>query len=210
MNDFLPTGYKVPEGVGNYMRFQDGENEMRILSTPIRGWEYWIDTADGKRKPVRKTEEEGIVFSEVPNPDEVKPFWAMVIWNYSAKRVQIMEITQKTIMHKLVMLSNSKMWGNPMGYDISIVKMGDGMETKYDVMPGNKGEVSAEIKDAYSKMKIDLNALYTGADPFAGNVSVPVSMVDKVLSKPVHPNDVPVDVKTAEVKTVVNPDDISF
>ena len=42
-SEFLPEGYEAPQGTGNYMKLQSGENKFRILSKPIIGWLDWKD-----------------------------------------------------------------------------------------------------------------------------------------------------------------------
>src|ERR1700731_3705061 len=41
MNPFLPENYERPVSSGNYMKFADGPNKLRIMSAPIFGHEYW-------------------------------------------------------------------------------------------------------------------------------------------------------------------------
>ena len=62
MSDFLPSDYKIPT-TSKYMKFKQGENRFRILTSPIIGWEYWVNTEKG-RKPVRKRSEERRVGKE--------------------------------------------------------------------------------------------------------------------------------------------------
>lgn len=40
---FLPIGYEAPKSSNFYMKLQDGENKIRILTQPILGWEDWIE-----------------------------------------------------------------------------------------------------------------------------------------------------------------------
>ena len=50
---FLPDGYEVPKSSGGgYMKFKQGANKFRILSSPVLGWEYWTESKEastGKR-----------------------------------------------------------------------------------------------------------------------------------------------------------------
>src|SRR5690606_20654859 len=88
--EFLPEGYEAPQGTGNYMKLQSGENKFRILSKPIIGWLDWKDN-----KPYRFRIKER---PEKPMGDKpVRHFWAFIVWNYNAEAVQILEITQATI-----------------------------------------------------------------------------------------------------------------
>lgn len=164
--DFLPAGYEVPT-TSNYMKFQLGENKFRILSSPILGYEWWVET-EGTRKPVRVDLKTQIDISKIENPDEVKHFWAMPVWNYQAKRVQILEITQKGIQKTLRALARDEDWGSPVQtYDIVVTKTGEGFETKYEVLPKPAKPLDPEIITQFESMNITLEALYSGDDPFA-------------------------------------------
>lgn len=111
------------------MKLQDGENNFRILSSPIMGWQYW-DRINGN-KPIRleytAESHKEAVREAAKNPDpkdqKVKHFWAMVVWNYTTEKIEILEITQKSIQETLRNLSVKKGWGNPVkAYDLSIDK----------------------------------------------------------------------------------------
>ena len=69
-------------------------------------------------------------------------------------------------MNKVKDLSRSKNWGEPQDYDLSITKTGEKLQTEYSVMPNPKAEVSKEIEKAFKESKINVEALYTGDDPF--------------------------------------------
>ena len=163
VDPFLPSGYEVPEKPSNYMRFEKGENRFRILSSPIIGWERWEDI-EGGRKPIR------IPLNEDHTADyEWKHFWAMVVWNYKAKAVQILEITQATIQKPIKTAARNPKWGDPKGvdgYDWVVTRTGDGMDTEYQTQSDPKEKLDAGIMQMYKDMEIDLEALYRGDDPF--------------------------------------------
>ena len=172
---FLPTDYKVPQGSNNYFKFQAGENIFRILSNPIIGWEWWTDSTDNEgkqtRKPNRVHDYEGVPVSAVDADGRgVKHFWAMIVWNYQDKKVQILEITQKGIQRAIQGLERSKGWGDPKNYDISVTKTGEKLETEYSVMPIPPKHLANEIKAAFNKTTINLEALFDGKDPFKEDV----------------------------------------
>lgn len=187
MSDFLPQGYEVPSTSDNYMKFVKGENRFRILSSPILGYLWWTE-ADGARKPVRVPMNSPIDISQVDDPESVKHFWAMPIYNYDADRVQILEITQKGIQRTLKALAKDADWGTPvMTYDIVVTRTGDGMETKYEVLPKPAKPLDAAIVERFKKMNIRLEALYKGEDPFATDkpeteAKIDLDEVDKALA----------------------------
>jgi len=161
-DDFLPQDYEAPAGSAGYMKLQDGENKLRILSKPIIGWLDWKD-----KKPFR--------FRIKEKPDRpmekgpIKHFWAFLVWNYEAQAVQILEITQATIQKTIQDLSKNEDWGAPFGYDIKITRKGKDLETEYSVMPSPKKDLSDQIKKAALEKPAYLDALFDGTDPWVIN-----------------------------------------
>ena len=172
---FTPDKFAESQ-VGNYMKFEDGQNRIRILEKPITGYVYWED-AEGNLvpknemagkggKPVRVKSWEGLTNAQ---RGAMKGFAAMVVWNYQAERIQILEIKQVGIMNALEALSLSKSWGDVTSFDIVITKTRTGInptDVEYSVMHEPKEPVSKEIKEAYKEAHIDREALYRGEDPF--------------------------------------------
>jgi hypothetical protein len=160
--EFLPTGYEVPASPSNYMKFVEGENTFRVLSSAIVGYVYF----NKENKPTRSR----TTFEETPDDikkdGKVKPFWAFTVWNYETKQIQILEVTQKGIMQSIKALVDNKKWGNPKGYDITITRTGEGLDTEYSTMPNPHSEMSDDIKTAFVSKPVNLEALYEGKDPF--------------------------------------------
>lgn len=158
MNDFLPDNYSAPQAGSNYMKFVDGKNKFRILSSAIVGWLDWDN-----KKPVRTKTQPDYSF----DPDKpAKHFWAFVVWDYQTEKINILEVTQASIRNGILALVNDEVWGDPKGYDLIVTKEGKDLETKYTVMPVPHKPISHEIQTAYDLMQIDLNELYRNGDPF--------------------------------------------
>lgn len=189
MIDFLNADYKIPS-TSRYMKFLAGENRFRILgsfsdNTAIMGMEYW-KTVNGKRGPVRVALGVEIPITELEEKENgelemPKHFWALPVWNYSANAVQILEITQKSIMETIKELSRNKKWGSPIEYDLVVTKTGEKLLTKYTTQPDPKEELSSEIKEAYAKAHINIVALFSGDDPFTSS-SEEVVNADEIVS----------------------------
>ena len=75
---FLPEKYTIPKGPSNYMRFQQGLNRIRVLSSAIVGYEYFTT----ENKPVRQKEAFDDYPLDIKKGGKIKPFWAFVVWNY--------------------------------------------------------------------------------------------------------------------------------
>lgn len=162
-NDFFPTAdYKLPE-TSNYMKLTEGEHTFRVLSSAVVGYVYF----NVENKPVRSR----VQFDEMPEDikkgGRINHFWAFIVWNYEAERIQILEVSQKTIQTQMKALIDNAKWGNPKNYDISITRKGTGLQdTEYVVMPNPHTEVNPDISEKYAKAKVNLDALFEGIDPF--------------------------------------------
>ncbi len=175
MNTFLPTNYKVPVS-GNYMKLEDGDNELLVLDSVILGYLYW----NKEDKPVRLKERPAAIPEDIryetddqtgqSKPDKIKHFWAFPVWNVAGQCVQVLEITQKGIMGGLQALAQNEKWGDPiLNYSITISRKGQGFDTEYTVVPNPKEPVPAEILAAWDSVKaagFDITRLYDGGDPF--------------------------------------------
>ncbi len=169
MTDFLPQDYKVPQDSGNYMKFVEGENKFRILSSPIVGWEDWDDERNVYRFPMNQKPEKS---KSKKKGARVKHFWAMVVWNYKEKKIQILNITQATVQKAVKALVDNPKWGKPYDYDFVITRTGESLDTEYQVMPEPKEKLNPEIAKLYKDCKVNLKALYENGDPFADNSEV--------------------------------------
>lgn len=170
MTDFLPKDYIIP-ATSRYMRFEEGDNMFRILGSAITGMEYWKTVKDA-RKPIRLRPGISVQVGELeenPKTGEIempKHFWAFPVFNYAEKKVQILEITQKTIQKAIKSYVDNSKWGDPKQYDIHVTRTLENGKTTYSVMPDPKEEVDPIIVKEFEGTYIRLEALYDGEDPF--------------------------------------------
>ena len=157
---FLPENYDQFTKNNNYMKLQEGENKIRLLTIPLVGWEDWIN-----KKPIRCKLDNKPIPSDPKRP--VKLFWSFIIWNYNNEEIQILNITQKSIQNKIQSLSNDADWGLPYYYDIKIYKTGDGMDTEYEINPLPHKETHPAIQEAFEAKRCNLEALFDNSDPFS-------------------------------------------
>ncbi len=181
MSDFFGGENTDIPSTSSYMKFQEDDNVFRILgafseSTAIQGLLYWT-TIENKRKPVRLAKKADGTFPSVPmseleenkfgDLDIPKYFWALPVWNYAEKKVQILEITQKSIIKGIKAFINNSKWGDPRDYDIIVNRGKEGEKTVYTVTNNPKEKLDKAIVEQYTDMKINIKALFKGEDPFA-------------------------------------------
>lgn len=168
---WLPQGYEVPKQQGNYFKFEKGTNKFRVLSAPIMGYIYWNSSGKPVRLKNYTTLPSDIRLDMDGNPEKIKHFWAFVVWSYKAEKLQILEITQATIQSAMQELVTNEDWGDPQQYDITVSKKGEKLDTEYTVTPSPVRDMPEAAKTAKRTIPVNLNALYTGADPFSAQIT---------------------------------------
>jgi hypothetical protein len=185
-NDFYNKNesYEIPT-TSNYFKFQEGDNRFRILGafsegTAVQGLLYWT-TIDNKRKPIRLAKRTDGTFPTVPvseletnkfgEIDIPKFFWAMPVWNYAEKKIQILEITQKTILKYIKKVIENTKWGDPREYDFIVNKGKEGEKTVYTVTNDPKEKLEDAIVNQYIATPITITNLFSGDDPFVDNAT---------------------------------------
>lgn len=171
----------MPQAPSKYMKFEEGENTFRILDLAISGWEYWTDKEvenNGKRE-TKRFPNRVRSYNEVPEEylqpadqrQRAKRFMAFKVYNYNAGEdgaVQVLEITQSGVMRSLEALGESKKWGDPRLYDLTVNRVQTGKnatDVEYSVVPNPKEQFLKQVEaDA---IRVNLTALFEGGDPFA-------------------------------------------
>ena len=165
---FLPEDYQPPANTGgNYLKLQQGANKLRILTSPLLGWELW-DNQHVQRFTLDKKPEGG---------DKPREFWSMIAWNYGwtdhndifikVDKIQLLHLTQGSIKKAIRDLAQNDIWGSPVDYDLIIVREGHQLKTNYSVIPRPQEPLLEHIKEDFVLNPCWLPALLTGDDPFA-------------------------------------------
>ena len=161
----IPKNTVIPRGASQFVKLQDGKNRFRFLSDIVVGWELWKNKAPIRHEgAVCKFKPEDADLNQNGKPN-INYFWAVVVYNYQDKKVQVYEITQKTIMSPLYDLEQNSDWGDLRNYDIEINKKKEGDKTTYNVLGIPPKPASADILEAYSKSELDLSKLFEGKYP---------------------------------------------
>lgn len=166
-------------------KLQDGGSARFALLTdqPLEFHEAWGTAPDGSSKPFRfsydPTHED--VIAEMgnytpregrggPGTADVKLCVAVPIWNYEAGTVQVMQISQKSILRELDALSQEADYENLLEWDLTLSKKGSGLTTEYRLRPAPRKKGSQEMIDAAWKEAqdagFDIERLLTGGNPF--------------------------------------------
>jgi hypothetical protein len=98
---------------------------------------------------------------------DIKHFWAFVVWDYGTKKISIFELTLKGVQTAITGLMSNPDWGSPLNYDLTINKVGSTLgDTKYTTVPSPPKPVHEKILALYAETPINLQVLFEGKDPF--------------------------------------------
>ncbi|RMZ60039.1 hypothetical protein D1632_10635 [Chryseobacterium nematophagum] len=178
-NSFLPIGYKMPDKSKQFMKLKQGDNPIRILSSPLLGYVVFSH----EKKPIRRpfslgdflpeelTEIKPKIDPETNKPEPSKHFWLMLVWDYADNAPKVLEITQITILKPLNLLCENTNWGDLRQFDITINKVGATKnDTEFTVIPNPpsplKNEIKNMIEELHEKDLLNLEAIWEGEYPF--------------------------------------------
>lgn len=159
---FFQSDYKLsPTGNKNYLKLSDKPTTIRILSSPLIWWLDW-DKKWEKAKPVRTKTKQPQLWESYP-----KEFWALTVYNYNEKCVQVWEITQRSIKEAIIALNDGSR-GDPKEFDIEVIKRGKDLETSYWLQPASSGKIALteEVMKVIAETPVNLEALFYNGDPF--------------------------------------------
>ncbi len=190
---FLPSDYKIQSINSGYFKPEEGDNKIRILTKPVMGNVLWIN-----QRPKRLRLGEAFTPDDLEHADTSSysgkkrtpvQFWAMSIWNYKEKKVQVFEITQVSIQRELANLSNDEDWGSPLDYDVNINRRDENSIVKYSVTPKPKKDLMPDIKQIIKDTPVNVVALFDGGNPFEASL---LSVDDKKpMDEKVNADDIP-------------------
>ena len=153
-----------------------------LADEPLEFYEAW-GTDNGTSKPFRFEEEptyEDIV-AEMgefepregrggPGTADIKFCIAAPVYNFESGKVQVLQISQKSILKEFDKISQEEDYSEITNWDFSVNKTGTGLKTEYSLRPLPRKKGSQEHVDAaWIEAKaegFDINRLLTGGNPF--------------------------------------------
>lgn len=178
-NNSTGGGYLSPSKLSD-----GGSVRFALLSEePLEFYECWGTAPDGSQKPFRfdyePTPED--ISTELgdytpregrggPGTADVKFAIAVPVFNYDSGSVQVMSLTQKSILRELDAISQEEDYADLMAWDFTLSKKGTGLTTEYKLRPAPRKKGSQDhIDSAWDEAKtngFDISRLITGGNPF--------------------------------------------
>ena len=179
----------APGAGGGYLnpsKIQSGSSVRFALldDNPLEFYEVWGDATDGGVKPFR--------FSNDPTPDDieaelgsdytrrlnrdgtapeaVKFAIAVPVYNHDTSKVQILQLSQKSIIRELDSISQMEDYSNLLEWDFVLGKEGNGLNTEYSLRAvPRKKNTEPTVQEAWKEVQaggVDISRLLSGTNPF--------------------------------------------
>ena len=178
-NFFVP-GHEIPEKRNQFMKLEYGKNRFRFIGEPVSGFLFFgrVEREDGTEvvRPFRRREVDGEFsveemielnarVSKEGEMEKQKYFVTSLVYNYGKEKLQVLEITQKSILKALKSYVESEEYGHPAGYDLTVEKKGEGLNTEYVVLPSPPKALDEKISEEAGAISCDLEKIFEGEYP---------------------------------------------
>jgi hypothetical protein len=170
MSEFMNEGFL--EGVQSepivaegsfFFKPEVGSTTIRLMTKPFQFYTVW-GLRDGERVKHAHRTIVGLKEFETAE-DKVKMTWGLVVWNYAEGKLMAWELTQKTIINQFITLANAGT--SMMDRDLTIIRTGEKLLTKYQVVPAAPGQTEAGVIEAMADSVINLDGFVDGTDILA-------------------------------------------
>jgi hypothetical protein len=180
--NFFDKGHQIPDKRSQFMKLEYGKNRFRFVGNPISGYVFYgkLIRDDGTEtvKPYRRREAEGefsveeminlnVRMTKEGEMERQKYFVMGLVWNYQKEKLQVLEITQKSILKALKSYVGSEEYGHPSEYDLTVEKKGEGLNTEYTVIVSPPKAMAEEIITAAGEVSCDLEKIFEGEYPIS-------------------------------------------
>lgn len=154
-----------------------------VSDEPLEFYECWAEGPDGKAKPFRfdsepSPDDMALAFGdftrrmnrEGTGPEPIKFCLALAVYNFETARVEILQLSQKSLIRELDAISQMPDYDDLTAVDFLLGKEGSGLNTEYKLTPvprkkGSDKDIAAAWDDTRSA-GFDLSRLLSGEDPF--------------------------------------------
>lgn len=154
-----------------------------VSDEPLEFYECWAEGPDGKAKPFRfdsepSPDDMALAFGdftrrmnrEGTGPEPIKFCLALAVFNFETARVEILQLSQKSLIRELDAISQMPDYDDLTAVDFLLGKEGSGLSTEYKLTPvPRKKGADKDIAAAWEETRsagFDLSRLLSGEDPF--------------------------------------------
>jgi hypothetical protein len=159
-------------GGSEFMQIDEGNNPVRLISSPYQFYIHWTKDATGANRKVRCALEDCPICQQ---GERAQARWFISVINRKSNKPMILEIGQQ-IYKQVLGLAKKDKWGDPRRYDIDIERQPKGSQPLYIVSPEPKEDLSPEEKAMVKEFLARVDLTKMAAAPTADEVKEKVGM----------------------------------
>jgi hypothetical protein len=150
-------------GGSSFMTLDEGENPVRLISSPYQFYIHWTKDTAGQNRKVRCALEGCPLCQRSEKP---VARWYVSVLNRKTGNPAILEIGPQ-IFKQILALSKKDKWGNPRAYDLDITRQPKGSQPLYVVQPLPKEDLTKDEKKLCKAFidELDLGAMTEASTP---------------------------------------------
>ena len=154
-----------------------------LADEALEFYEFWGESPEGKAKPFRIDHDpspDDIALAlgehvrrmnrEGTGPEPIKFCLALPAYNFETARVEILQLSQKSLIRELDGVSQMPDYDDITAIDFILGKEGSGLSTEYKLTPvPRKKGADKDIAEAWEEVRsagFDISRLLVGGDPF--------------------------------------------
>jgi len=127
-------------GRSNFMRLEDGSNQVRCITSPWQFYIHWSSDATNQNRKVK------CALKDCPlcqQGEKAQVRWYVGVLNRKDSKPAIVEMGPQ-IFNQVLALSKNIKWGDPRGFDLDIQKNPKKTQPLYTVVPEPKEKLTSE------------------------------------------------------------------
>jgi hypothetical protein len=151
-------------GGNDFMKLEEGSNEVRIFTKPYQFYTVWTTDATGKQRKVRSAVENCPLVQRGEKPSA--RWYVGVLDRKSGGRPSILEIGPQ-IYKQILGLRKKDAWGDPRTYDIDVDRKPKGSQPLYIVSPMPQAKLTEDEKGSIREFlgRVDLVKMTAAPTP---------------------------------------------
>lgn len=146
-------------GKSDFMRLEEGENTVRVMSNPIQFYIHWCTGPDGNKRKFNSPANDAAMLRRLEDSGFKRTArWFVKVLDRRDNQFKALEIGPQ-VFNGIKSLHGNKRWGKVTGYDITITRAPKGTQPLYSVTPNPHealpSELKAKFQDFNDRMNLD-------------------------------------------------------
>ena len=144
-------------GKSDFMKLEEGENTVRIMSNPIQFYIHWCNGPDGSKRKFNSPVDDPAMIRRLEDSGFKRTArWFIKVLDRRDNQFKALEIGPQ-VFNGIKSLYTNKRWGKVTGYDITITRAPKGTQPLYSVTPNPHEPLPGDLKSKFQEFNDRIN-----------------------------------------------------